>query len=68
MYQRDEQALFADYVVLMAYDEHYNGSDEGPVASIDFVKKGVEDTLKEVPADQLILGIPFYTRIWRRRF
>ena len=64
MYQRDEQALFADYVVLMAYDEHYNGSDEGPVASIDFVKKGVEDTLKEVPADQLILGIPFYTRIW----
>ena len=64
MYQRDEQALFADYVVLMAYDEHYSGSDEGPVASIDFVKKGVEDTLKEVPADQLILGIPFYTRIW----
>lgn len=64
LYQREEQALFADYVVLMAYDEHYNGSDEGPVASIDFVKKGVEDTLQEVPADQLILGIPFYTRIW----
>lgn len=64
MYHRDEQALFADYIILMAYDEHYQGSEEGSVASIGFVKKGVEDTLKQVPKDQLILGIPFYTRIW----
>ena len=64
LYQRGEQALFADYVVLMAYDEHFSGSDEGSVASIDFVKQGVEDTLKEVPKDQLILGMPLYTRIW----
>lgn len=64
MYHRDEQALFADYIILMAYDEHYQGSEEGSVASIEFVKKGVEDTLKQVPKDQLILGIPFYTRIW----
>lgn len=65
MYYRDEQARFADYVVLMAYDEHYNGSDEGSVASIGFVRQGVEDTLEEVPADQLILGIPLYTRVWK---
>lgn len=64
LYQRGEQARFADYVVLMAYDEHYNGSDEGSVASIGFVKQGVADTLAEVPAEQLVLGIPFYTRIW----
>lgn len=65
MYYRDEQARFADYVVLMAYDEHYSGSDEGSVASIGFVRQGVEDTLEEVPADQLILGIPLYTRVWK---
>ncbi len=64
LYQRQEQARFADYVILMAYDEHFSGSDEGSVASLGFVKKGVEDTLKEVPAEQLVLGIPFYTRIW----
>lgn len=63
-YQRDEQAVFADYVVIMAYDEHYKGSDEGSVASLGFVTQGVEDTLKEVPAEQTILGIPFYTRVW----
>ena len=49
----------------MAYDEHYSGSEEaGSVASIGYVTQGVEDTLKEVPANQLILGMPFYTRVW----
>lgn len=64
-YDREEQALFADYVVIMAYDEYYVGCEEaGPVASIGFVKDGVSNTLKEVPADQIILGMPFYTRVW----
>lgn len=65
IYQRAEQAVFADYVVLMAYDEHYSGSEEGSVASLSYVKTGVQNTLKEVPAKQLILGIPFYTRVWK---
>ncbi|MCD8150218.1 MAG: glycosyl hydrolase family 18 protein [Clostridiales bacterium] len=64
-YSRDEQAVFADYIVLMAYDEHYNGSDEGSVASLSFVTQAVEDTLEEVPAEQLVLGVPFYTRLWK---
>lgn len=63
-YNRGEQALFADYVVIMGYDEHYSGTLDGSVASIGFVTKGVEDTLAEVPAEQVILGMPFYTRIW----
>lgn len=64
-YNRSEQAIFADYVIIMAYDEYYSGSEEaGPVASINFVQEGVANTLKEVPADQIILGMPFYTRVW----
>lgn len=63
-YDREEQAVFADYIILMAYDEHFKGSEEGSVASLSFVEKGVEDTLQEVPSEQLILGIPFYTRVW----
>lgn len=64
-YDRAEQTLFADYIIIMGYDEHYKGSKEaGSVASIDFVKKGISDTLEEVPAEQTILGIPFYTRLW----
>ena len=52
-------------IARMAYDEHYSGSDAGSVASLGFVNQGVADTLQEVPADQLILGIPFYTRLWK---
>lgn len=63
-YDRKEQADFADYIVVMAYDEHYAGSGEGSVASIGFVTDGVTNTLKEVPASQVIMGCPFYTRIW----
>jgi spore germination protein YaaH len=64
-YGRKVQANYADYVVVMAYDEHFSGSKEaGSVSSIGFVKKGVSETLKEVPSNQLILGLPFYTRLW----
>ena len=62
-YNRKEQAVFADYVIIMGYDEHTSISEDiGSVASIGFVEKGVTDTL--VPAEQTILAMPFYTRIW----
>ena len=49
----------------MAYDEHYAGSDEGSVSSIEFVTNGAKDTVSAgVPAEQVVLGLPFYTRIW----
>ena len=65
-YRIDEQGVFADYVVIMGYDEHYAGSQEpGSVASIDYVTYGIEEALEEVPAERLVNGIPFYTRIWR---
>ena len=64
-YNRAEQAVFADYVIIMGYDEHYSGSEDiGSVASIGFVRDGVENTLKEVPPEQTILGMPFYSSIW----
>ena len=65
-YRIEEQGLFADYVVIMGYDEHYAGSKEaGSVASIEYVTYGIEEALKMVPAEKLINGIPFYSRIWK---
>lgn len=64
-YDRAEQGVVADYVIIMGYDEHYNGSDEtGSVASINFVEKGIENTIAEVPKEKVINALPFYTRIW----
>ncbi|MBQ0146768.1 MAG: hypothetical protein KBS51_06630 [Lachnospiraceae bacterium] len=63
-YGRDAQAECADYVINMGYDEHYSGGDAGSVASLPFVNEGIQNCLSQVPAGQLINGIPFYTRIW----
>lgn len=67
-YNRKEQGIVADYIVIMGYDEHYGGSPiAGSVASYDFVKEGIEETIKEgVPANKVISGIPFFTRLWEQ--
>ena len=66
LYNRKEQGVFADYVIIMGYDEHYNGSEEaGSVASIGYVTEGIQKTLDEVPANKVINALPFYTRMWR---
>ena len=63
-YNLKEQSKFVDYVIVMAYDEHYAGTDAGSVASLPFVKEAVEDTVQLVGKEHVIAGIPFYTRIW----
>lgn len=63
-YHYAEQGIMADYVVIMGYDEHYSGSDPGSTASLPFVRQGIETMLQCVPADKVIGGIPFYTRLW----
>ena len=50
----------------MGYDEHFSGSEEsGSVASIDFVREGIEATIQQVPAEKVINAVPFYTRLWK---
>ncbi len=64
-YDRAEQGAIVDYVIVMGYDEHYGGGSEaGSVASLDFVKNGIVNTLESVPAQKLINALPFYTRMW----
>ena len=65
-YNRAEQGLVADYVVIMGYDEHWSSSQvAGSVASINFVEQGILNTMEEVPAEKIINAIPFYTRLWK---
>ena len=63
-YDRKEQGIVTDYVIIMGYDEHYVGSEAGSVASLPYVKDGIERTLEDVPPEKVINAIPFYTRIW----
>ena len=63
-YNRKEQGIVADYVIVMGYDEHYAGGEAGSVSSIPYVREGIENTLKEVPKEKVINAVPFYTRVW----
>ncbi|RKD21588.1 Spore germination protein YaaH [Caminicella sporogenes DSM 14501] len=66
VYDREKLAKIVDYIALMAYDEHWATSPKsGSVASIGWVERGIVKTLESVPKEKLLLGVPFYTRIWK---
>ncbi|MCH5267931.1 MAG: glycosyl hydrolase family 18 [Lachnospiraceae bacterium] len=65
-YDRAEQAAVADYIITMSYDEHYSGGEEaGPVSSISYVTNSIAEVQKEVPPEQMIIGLPFYSGLWK---
>ncbi len=64
-YDRRALAEAVDYVMAMGYDQHTAGSPvSGPVGAIPWVEAGIQRILSEVPASKLVLGVPFYTRLW----
>ncbi len=64
----DYKALgnLCDFILVMTYDESYYGSLEGPVASSSFVENSMKYALTQIPANKLLLGIPFYGRYWKQ--
>lgn len=57
---------YADYVVLMGYDEHWGGSPTaGSVSSMPWLTSAVDKFLTTVPASKAIIALPLYTREWR---
>lgn len=55
----------ADYVVLMGYDEHWNGDPEaGSVSSLPWLKKTTKKLVDSVAPGKTIVALPFYTRDW----
>jgi spore germination protein YaaH len=53
-----------DYIVIMAYDQHWQTSGPGPVAALDWVKKQLDYMVTQAPKNKLVLGVPFYGRTW----
>ena len=65
-YRYDVQGVYADYVIIMGYDEHWHGCGEpGSVSSIDFVVSGINRMIEKVPAAKVVNAVPFYTILWK---
>ncbi len=55
---------YVDYFMIMTYDEHYKGGSAGSVSSINFVEKSIQYALTKTSANKIVMGIPFYGRLW----
>lgn len=54
----------ADLVALMTYDEHWKGGAPGPVASLPWVQKVLDYSIKTIPRGKILMGIPAYGYNW----
>ena len=60
-------ARVADRLLLMVYDQHWRGSSPGPVSGLTWCESVLECALGKIPSSKLIVGLPFYGRIWQRQ-
>ena len=60
----------SDYIVFMAYDQFGRGSSKaGPTAACYWVERNINKFIQqeEVKPEKIILGIPFYTILWKEK-
>lgn len=53
-----------DIMYIMAYDWHHSGSEPGPVAPIDQVRKTIEFAINRMESSKILLGVPLYGYDW----
>jgi hypothetical protein len=64
VYDYEKIKPYVDRILIMAYDEHWSGSDPGSVASMDWCKRVADYCLRVKRKEKLVMGLPFYGRAW----
>jgi spore germination protein YaaH len=54
-----------DYVIIMAYDQSWEGSPPGPVAGLDWVSRSMSYAVSAIDPQKVIMGAPLYGRRWK---
>lgn len=65
-YDRKALGQVVDYMMLMTYDQYWATSPKaGSTAQVTWVETNLKKVLDLVPREKLLLGLPFYTRLWK---
>ncbi|MBU5439675.1 glycoside hydrolase [Tissierella sp. MSJ-40] len=65
-FDRERLSETVDYIMLMAYDQHWASSPvAGSVAQYSWVEKSLIKVFEVIPKEKIILGVPFYSRLWK---
>ncbi len=65
-YPTRELARVADLVLVMLYDQHWPGSDAGPISAPDWVRRNLSRVVTEVGASRVVAGFPLYGYYWAK--
>ncbi|MFC4322469.1 LysM peptidoglycan-binding domain-containing protein [Litchfieldia salsa] len=64
-YDYNSLSKYADYLMIMSYDESYHGGDPGPVASLPWVERSIQYAINQgVARDKIVMGMAHYGRYW----
>ncbi len=64
-YNFKELAKYNDYIFLMAYDQYSDASGPGPVSHQKWIEGAVDDAVKKIPTNKLILSLAAYGYDWK---
>ncbi len=64
VYDYEELGKYADFISIMAYDQHGASTQPGPVAGLPWVRTIAEYSARTIGARRVSLGVPFYGRQW----
>jgi len=64
-YNFKELAKYNDYIFLMAYDQYSDGSGPGPIGHQKWIEGAVDEAVKNIPTQKLILSLAAYGYDWK---
>ena len=64
-YNFKELSNYNDYIILMAYDQYSDGTGPGPICHQKWIEGAVDDAVKKIPADKIILAVAGFGYDWK---
>ncbi|MER3498978.1 MAG: glycosyl transferase family 2 [Chitinophagaceae bacterium] len=64
-YDYKSLSKYNDYIFIMAYDEFSGGTKPGPIAEQKWIEAAVDDALKKIPSEKIILGLAAFGYDWQ---